>query len=105
MWKKVQGSCKTVNPPPMPRISERTQLLRPKVEDARPFTEEAPLPQEGVRRYKMYNRQAKGIEEGTWQGLMSPVDRKELLDTIVRLDKNKAAGHDGVSSDLLKLPF
>ena len=52
---------------------------------------------------KMYSRQAKGISSATWSNLMKPVDWKEVLQTIKSSGSEKAAGLDGVSSDLVKI--
>ena len=52
---------------------------------------------------KMYSRQAKGIPSATWSNLMKPVDWKEVLQTIKSSDSEKAAGLDGVNSDLVKI--
>ena len=51
----------------------------------------------------MYSRNSKGIAAKTWDNLMQPVTKEELLQTIKEMDKNKAPGYDGVSIDLLKL--
>jgi len=40
----------------------------------------------------MYNRQAKGIKEETWAGLMDPTDWKEIRDVITSNGSNKSAG-------------
>ena len=48
----------------------------------------------------MYNRQAKGIKEETWAGLMDPTDWKEIRDVIT---SNKSAGLDGVNCDLVEI--
>jgi len=51
----------------------------------------------------MYNRNAKNIPSDVWADLMMPTDWKELLEVIQSTGSNKAAGIDGVSSDLVKL--
>ena len=51
----------------------------------------------------MYNRNAKRIEEKTWEKLMETVGWKEIFSTIMTSESGKAAGYDGVSSDLIRL--
>jgi len=52
---------------------------------------------------KMYNRQAKGITQDTWSGLMDPADWKEIRAVIASNGSNKSAGWDGVNCDLIEL--
>jgi len=52
---------------------------------------------------KMYNRQAKGITQATWSGLMDRTDWKEVRDVIASNGSNKSAGWDGVNCDLVEL--
>ena len=51
----------------------------------------------------MYNRQAKGINQNTWEGLMRPADWKEIRSVIASNGSNKSAGWDGVNCDLVDL--
>jgi hypothetical protein len=51
----------------------------------------------------MYNRKAKGILATTWADLMKPVNWQEILKIILQTDSGKAAGWDGVNSDLVRL--
>ena len=51
----------------------------------------------------MYHRGAKKIDSKVWESLMGPVEWKEVLDTINESKPQKAAGYDGVSSDLILL--
>ena len=52
---------------------------------------------------QLYKRSAKGIPDSTWDPLMKPVFPAEVLSIIRESGLGKAAGHDGVSSDLIKL--
>src|SRR5690349_19090489 len=52
---------------------------------------------------KMYSRSAKGILANVWSKLMAPTDWKEVLSTIRQADTEKAAGTDGITSDLLHM--
>jgi len=52
---------------------------------------------------KMYSRNAKDIPTNVWCDLMNPVDWREVLKTISDSGFDKAAGCDGVSSDLVRL--
>jgi hypothetical protein len=51
----------------------------------------------------MYNRNAKKIDAKMWKDLVGPVEWKEVLNTIRQAESEKAAGYDGVSSDLIRL--
>ena len=51
----------------------------------------------------MYNRNAKRVEAKTWENLMEVAGWEEVLATILAPDVGKAAGYDGVSSDLIRL--
>jgi Reverse transcriptase (RNA-dependent DNA polymerase) len=51
----------------------------------------------------MYSRDAKGIDQGTWKDLMRSCTDPELLQTILESGKQKAAGYDGVNSDLVRM--
>ena len=51
----------------------------------------------------MYNRNAKKIHSGIWKDLLVPVEWREVLTTIRQSEPEKAAGYDGVSSDLIRL--
>src|SRR5689334_5045334 len=51
----------------------------------------------------MYNRQAKGICERTWEGVMEQTDWKEVRAVIASNGKDKSAGWDGVTCDLITL--
>ena len=53
--------------------------------------------------HKMYNRNAKGIPASMWCDIMNPVDWREVLKTIKDAGTEKAAGWDGVNSDLVRL--
>ena len=52
---------------------------------------------------QMYNRNAKSIPSNTWDKLMTPVEWREVLSTIHQTGVEKAAGWDGVNSDLVRL--
>jgi hypothetical protein len=52
---------------------------------------------------EMYSRDAKGIRAETWSSLMAPTEWKEVLNTIKEGEKHKAAGWDGMSTDLVRL--
>ena len=51
----------------------------------------------------MYNRNAKGIDAEIWSDLMKPCSWKEVLKIVLDGGTNKAAGVDGVNSDLVRL--
>lgn len=78
-------------PTPPPKLNEERQSIPPKPKS---------LPKWWA---SMYSRQAKGIPSTAWSTLMAPVDRQEVLKTIKGSGTEKAAGYDGVSSDLVRL--
>jgi len=98
------GLLQKIKPRPEGKECRKQVLSKaPNPTKERPFTEEKPAPQEGIKPHwwdKMYDRKAKGIPAETWKDLIT---KPELLATIAGLDKHKAAGYDGVNSDLLKL--
>ena len=51
----------------------------------------------------MYSRTSKNISSEVWKDLMKPTSWKELLEVILQSEKEKAAGIDGVSCDLVRL--
>ena len=51
----------------------------------------------------MYDRNAKSIAPEVWKDLMAPTNWRELLQIILHSEKEKAAGVDGVSCDLVRL--
>ena len=51
----------------------------------------------------MYDRKAKGINSEVWSDIMLPTSPVELLSAIRESGKEKAAGYDGVSIDLISI--
>ena len=51
----------------------------------------------------MYDRNAKKINADIWKSLMKPACWTEVRNTICESDSGKAAGYDGVASDLVRL--
>jgi hypothetical protein len=114
---------KTSNPDEVKRIylQDGATFLKSKMECPPPFSEKmqqtsGPFPnlkeprklepRDGPRCLPrwwntMYHRDAKGISEKVWANLMIPTTWQEVVATIRQSDPGKAAGYDGVSSDLL----
>lgn len=98
-------SLKTAYPAPPPFDAKEHSHPPPQVpreEKRESFTQSKPSSRPSWWD-KMYDRKAKNIEPETWQGLMDPVSPAELLDTIKKCGKGKAAGYDGVSIDLISI--
>jgi len=51
----------------------------------------------------MYSFNAAGVPAGAWDGLTAVVTSEELLKHISGLESGKSPGHDGITTDLLKL--
>lgn len=52
---------------------------------------------------RMYNRKAKGIDSKVWSELMNPTSATEVRTIIQGSAKDKSAGYDGVSIDLIAM--
>jgi len=53
--------------------------------------------------WSTYKWNAANVPAGTWDGLMAPTSREELIKHVEDLAGGKTPGHDGISTDLLKL--
>lgn len=52
---------------------------------------------------KVYSRNAKKITAATWKDLLQDTTIEEVKQTVQNCKKNKAAGHDGVDTNLLQM--
>jgi hypothetical protein len=119
------SNSKTFNPEEVKKIyfDEGAQFLKNKLECPSPFKEEEeikPEPPPSLLKARsmsakpkvhmlprwwkpMYDRNAKKINADIWKSLMKPTDWTEVRNTICESDSGKAAGYDGVASDLVRL--